>query len=299
MTYNALNQPKLNQRNINTALLLLESIKASTANPEFHCEPQKIEVEPKHIYNTSANLINTCYRNSNISNQEFRFNGNTGLSVKIGQDNYLNQNRLVLGFPINNFNINTTNNFFPPNYYSMIPNKTNKPNFKNNNGMFSKNHYDESNIKTLNKQKNNHIEPKYINANFQPTAVNELTGSGKTALLNSLEYLIDQLTEESDAETKEVSEEYEIDLLSPTKNMLKTPLKTKTMNNKKRRKIKKYGDWYCNKCNNLNYGFRDACNICKTHKIESQFMESKQIDIEILFNTDDNKKVCDIQGKVA
>ena len=54
--------------------------------------------------------------------------------------------------------------------------------------------------------------------------------------------------------------------------------------NEKKKKIKKNKnqkykdrrplDWICNRCNNLNYSFRNECNICKLPREENNFYHS-------------------------
>ena len=45
-------------------------------------------------------------------------------------------------------------------------------------------------------------------------------------------------------------------------------------NNNKKYKDKRPFDWICNRCSNLNYSFRNFCNICNLPRNENQFYNS-------------------------
>ena len=54
--------------------------------------------------------------------------------------------------------------------------------------------------------------------------------------------------------------------------------KKKSKKNKiTKNKDKRPFDWVCNRCNNLNYSFRNFCNICKLPREENKFYSSNNM----------------------
>ena len=54
-----------------------------------------------------------------------------------------------------------------------------------------------------------------------------------------------------------------------SKNLKKN--KKAKKNNNQKYKEKRPFDWICNRCNNLNYSFRNFCNICNLPRSENEF----------------------------
>jgi len=83
----------------------------------------------------------------------------------------------------------------------------------------------------------------------------------------------------------------------PTSVIINTVLKNdKNMENFKYKKKKqkafseRNGDWFCKKCNNLNFAFRKECNMCKYPKGEEEVPKKEKEEKASFVKKNDNHK---------
>ena len=195
-------------------------------------------------------------QNKNIhSNKEINTQNN--ISKKLKFNNIINNNQFI-----NNKNINNYNN-----------------NYINNNLYFLNNNYPQNQIFNIN----------YINFSNFPNNTNNIMNKRKMSYNNEADFIgnyfnniLNQknITNQNDPNFIHLSNQANLNSMLFSYNELQDNYKNQGINNNKnnikknsgnikslRKPLdKRKGDWYCPKCNNLNFAFRVICNRCQLQK---------------------------------
>ena len=195
-------------------------------------------------------------QNKNIhSNKEINTQNN--ISKKLKFNNIINNNQFI-----NNKNINNYNN-----------------NYINNNLYFLNNNYPQNQIFNIN----------YINFPNFPNNTNNIMNKRKMSYNNEADFIgnyfnniLNQknITNQNDPNFIHLSNQANLNSMLFSYNELQDNYKNQGINNNKnnikknsgnikslRKPLdKRKGDWYCPKCNNLNFAFRVICNRCQLQK---------------------------------
>ena len=195
-------------------------------------------------------------QNKNIhSNKEINTQNNTAKKLKF--NNIINNNQFI-----NNKNINNYNN-----------------NYINNNLYFLNNNYPQNQIFNIN----------YINFPNFPNNTNNIMNKRKMSYNNEADFIgnyfnniLNQknITNQNDPNFIHLSNQANLNSMLFSYNELQDNYKNQGINNNKnnikknsgnikslRKPLdKRKGDWYCPKCNNLNFAFRVICNRCQLQK---------------------------------
>ena len=195
-------------------------------------------------------------QNKNIhSNKEMNTQNNTAKKLKF--NNIINNNQFI-----NNKNINNYNN-----------------NYINNNLYFLNNNYPQNQIFNIN----------YINFSNFPNNTNNIMNKRKMSYNNEADFIgnyfnniLNQknITNQNDPNFIHLSNQANLNSMLFSYNELQDNYKNQGINNNKnnikknsgnikslRKPLdKRKGDWYCPKCNNLNFAFRVICNRCQLQK---------------------------------
>ena len=226
---------------------------------KFSIDMPNVSKQRLHEY-LSDDLLNAIESSPNIKNI------NSGIDNKKPEED--NKDTNLYGFSLypslnNNYidsinNNNTINDSLSYNNKNNFSNKNNElyVNFKNNNNNIKENISNKINNSNINFQYNK--INKSTNLNIGNTSINDTnktfskkTKKNKQLLSSNIETNVNNLKINDIRDNKSKTNINNNNILN-------------NKNNKRMKKVFVYrnGDWTCNQCNNLNFGFRNKCNRC-------------------------------------
>ena len=203
------------------------------------------------------NLLDKNQNKNMHSNKDININSQNNSAKKLKFNNVINNNQFINNKNINNYNNNYINNnlYFLNNNYPQNQilniNYINFPNFPNNTNNIMNKRKMSYNIEAdfIGNYFNNILNQKNITNQNDPNFIH----LSNQANLNSMLFSYNEL-----------QDNYKNQGINNNKNNIKK----NSGNIKSLRKPldKRKGDWYCPKCNNLNFAFRVICNRCQLQK---------------------------------
>ena len=204
------------------------------------------------------NLLDKNQNKKVNSNKEINTQKNS--SKKLSFNNIINNNQFINNKNINNYNNNNyinnnlyfLNNNYPQNQIFNI-NYINLPNFPNNNNILNRRKMS-YNIEAdfIGNYFNNILSQKNIKNQNEANFIHFSNQANLNSMLFSYNELQDNIKNQG----------------MNNNNINKNNIKKNSGNIKTLKKPldKRKGDWYCPKCNNLNFAFRVVCNRCQLQK---------------------------------
>ena len=204
------------------------------------------------------NLLDKNQNKKVNSNKEINTQKNS--SKKLSFNNIINNNQFINNKNINNYNNNNyinnnlyfLNNNYPQNQIFNI-NYINLPNFPNNNNILNRRKMSYSiEADFIGNYFNNILSQKNIKNQNEANFIHFSNQANLNSMLFSYNELQDNIKNQG----------------MNNNNINKNNIKKNSGNIKTLKKPldKRKGDWYCPKCNNLNFAFRVVCNRCQLQK---------------------------------
>ncbi len=204
------------------------------------------------------NLLDKNQNKRVNSNKEINTQKNS--SKKLSFNNIINNNQFINNKNINNYNNNNyinnnlyfLNNNYPQNQIFNI-NYINLPNFPNNNNILNRRKMSYSiEADFIGNYFNNILSQKSIKNQNEANFIHFSNQANLNSMLFSYNELQDNIKNQG----------------MNNNNINKNNIKKNSGNIKTLKKPldKRKGDWYCPKCNNLNFAFRVVCNRCQLQK---------------------------------